>query len=144
MNAIAAWIAFAGSLLAQPLAWIAAGNRALDQGKPQEAASDFAQALEMERRTAAPARDLLDLRVTLATAYLECGAYRDAEAVLLEAQSSAPAVIDNTSRAQLLNAWSAVHLRLGQTVERRARIAGGPAPGAGTATVGRSPRLGPA
>ena len=105
---------FAGCLLAQQPDWIAAGNRALDKGSPEEAASDFAHALDADIRAGASAKDLLHLRVTLATAYMEAGAYREMEAVLQEAQRTAWQLTDGLSRAELLNAWSALHLKLGQ------------------------------
>ena len=71
-------VVFAASLLfAQQTNWIAAGNHALDKGKPEEAAADFAQALDANVRAGASSENLLHLRVTLATAYMEAGAYRD-------------------------------------------------------------------
>jgi len=107
-------VVFAGSLLAQQADWIAAGNRALDNGSPEEAAADFARALDVDMRAATSIKDLLHLRVTLATAYLEAGEYRQMEAVLEEAQKTAWQLNDGVSRAELLNAWSALHLKLGR------------------------------
>lgn len=103
----------ASFLFTEPPDWIAAGNRALDNGSPEEAAADFAHALEGEVRAGASVTDLLRLRITLATAYLEAGAYREMEAVLQEAQKTAWQLNDGVSRAELLNAWSALHLKLG-------------------------------
>ena len=107
-------VVFASSLLAQQADWIAAGNRALDNGSPEEAAADFARALDVDMRAATSIKDLLHLRVTLATAYLEAGEYRQMEAVLEEAQKTAWQLNDGVSRAELLNAWSALHLKLGR------------------------------
>ena len=107
-------VLFAARLFAQQTNWIAAGNHALDKGKPEEAAADFAQALDANVRAGASAENLLHLRVTLATAYMEAGAYRDMEAVLQEAQKSADQLTDRVSRAEMLNAWSALHLKLGK------------------------------
>jgi tetratricopeptide (TPR) repeat protein len=115
-------IVFAGSLLAQQTNWIAAGNRALDTGKPEEAAVVFAQALEAYVRAGASAKDLLYLRVTLATAYMEAGAYRDMEAVLQETQKTANQLTDGVSRAELLNAWSSLHLKLGKLSAAEAEL----------------------
>jgi tetratricopeptide (TPR) repeat protein len=105
---------FAGCLMAQQPDWIAAGNCALDMGSPEEAASDFAHALDEHIHAGAPAKDLLHLRVTLATAYMEAGAYREMEAVLEEAQRTAWQLTDDLSRAELLNSWSALHLKQGK------------------------------
>src|ERR1700730_16315967 len=105
---------FAGCLMAQQPDWIAAGNCALDMGSPEEAASDFAHALDAHIRAGASAKDLLHLRVTLATAYMEAGAYREMEAVLQEAQSTAWQLTDELSRAELLNPWSALQLKQGK------------------------------
>src|ERR1700730_2361623 len=113
---------FAGCLLAQQPDWIAAGNCALDMGSPEEAASDFALALDADIRAGASAKDLLHLRVTLATAYMEAGAYREMEAVLQEAQKTAWQLTDGLSRAELLNAWSALHLKLGQLSAAEAEL----------------------
>ncbi len=101
-------VIFAGCLLAQQPDWIAAGNRAWDNGSPEEAAVDFAKALDADVRAGASVKNLLSLRVTLATAYMEAGAYREMEAVLQEAQKTAWQLTDGLSRAELLNAWSAL------------------------------------
>lgn len=89
--------------------WIAAGNRALDAGNPTLAAADFARALHAAVRSGAPAGQQLHLRVTLATAWLEAGDDRQAESALHEAGPAA-----GLPRAEVLNAWSALHLRRGQ------------------------------
>ena len=115
-------VVFAGSLLAQQTNWIAAGNHALDKGSPEEAAADFAQALDEHVRAGASAKDLLHLRVTLATAHMEAGAYREMEAVLQEAQKTANQLTDGVSRAELLNAWSALHLKLGKLSAAEAEL----------------------
>jgi tetratricopeptide (TPR) repeat protein len=115
-------IVFASFLLPQQTDWIAAGNRALDNGSPEEAAADFAHALETEVHARVSANDLLHLRVTLATAYLEAGAYRETEAVLQEAQKTAFQLTDGRSRAELLNAWSALHLKLGRLPAAEAEL----------------------
>jgi len=115
-------IVFASFLLPQQTDWIAAGNRALDNGSPEEAAGDFAHALETEVHAGVSANDLLHLRVTLATAYLEAGAYRETEAVLQEAQKTAFQLTDGRSRAELLNAWSALHLKLGRLPAAEAEL----------------------
>src|SRR5712691_4435857 len=115
-------VVFTASLFAQQTNWIAAGNHALDRGKPEEAAADFAQAVDANVHAGASAEDLLHLRVTLATAYMEAGAYRDMEAVLQEAQKSANQLNDGVSRAELLNAWSALHLKLGKLSDAEADL----------------------
>ncbi len=112
----------AGCLLFQQSDWIAAGNRALDKGSPEEAAAYFSKALDAKIRAAAPVKEVLHLRVTLATAYLEEGEYRQAQAVLQEAQRTAWQVDDSESRAELLNAWSALHLKLGQWAAAEAEL----------------------
>ena len=115
-------IFFAGSLLAQQTDWTAAGNRALDNGSPEEAAADFAQALAEQVRAGASMKDLLHLRVTLATAYLEAGEYRKMQTVLEQAQEGTRQVTDGRSRAELLNAWSALHMKLGQLPAAEAEL----------------------
>jgi tetratricopeptide (TPR) repeat protein len=115
-------VVFASWLVAQTPDWIAAGNRALDNGSPEEAAADFVQALEAQARAGVSAKDLLHLRVTLATAYMEAGAYREMEAVLTEAQKTAWQLNDGPSRAELLNAWSALHLKLGRWAAAEAEL----------------------
>jgi tetratricopeptide (TPR) repeat protein len=117
-----ALIAFAGSLLAQETEWIAAGNRALDKGSAEEAAADFARALDEHLRAGVPVKDLLHLRVTLATAYMEARRYREMEAVLQEAQKTVGKLTDRLSRAELLNAWSALHLKLGRVAEAQSEL----------------------
>jgi len=94
----------------------------MDNGSPEEAAADFAHALEGEVRAGASVKDLLHLRVTLATAYMEAGDYRETEAVLQEAQKSAVQLTDDLSRAELLNAWSALHLKLGRLAAADAEL----------------------
>ena len=113
---------FVGCLLAQQPDWIAAGNCALDMGNPEEAASDYAHALDTNIRAGAPAKDLLHLRVTLATAYMEAGAYREMETVLQEAQKAAWQLTDDLSRTELLNAWSALHLKQGNLSAAEAEL----------------------
>ena len=66
-------VVFASGLMAQQTDWIAAGNGAWEKGSPEEAAADFAHALDVRVRAGASATDLLPLRVTLATAYMEAG-----------------------------------------------------------------------
>jgi len=107
-----ALIVFCGSQLTQA-SWIAAGDRALDAGHPAEAAADFARALDDQIRAGIPTGKLVHLRVTLATAYMEAGDERAAEAALQEAQRAEGAV-GGLARAEVLNGWSVVHLRLGQ------------------------------
>ena len=63
--------------------------------------------------------------MTLATAYLEAREYRQTEAVLEEAQKTAWQLTDGVSWAEWLNAWSALHLKLG-AFERRRRSCGKP------------------
>jgi tetratricopeptide (TPR) repeat protein len=115
-------VLFAGSLLAQQTNWFQEGNRALDQGKPEEAVADFVQELKILTAAGVPGRDLVRLRVSLVAAYVETGAYRDMEAALQEAQKSAPELTDALTRAQLLNAWSALHQHLGQLSAAEAEL----------------------
>lgn len=121
MIAPAVLIIFATGLMAQQTDWSAVGNRALEKGSPDEAAADFAHALDVRVRAGASATDLLPLRVTLATAYREAGEYREMEAVLQEAQKTAWQLPD-VSRAELLNAWSALHLKLGRLPAAEAEL----------------------
>ena len=53
--------------------------------------------------------ELTSVRVTLATAYMEAGANPEAESVLRDAQKS---LGDGICRADLLNAWGMLHLKL--------------------------------
>jgi tetratricopeptide (TPR) repeat protein len=112
----------AGGLFAQQTGGIAQGNRALDQGRPEEAAAAFAQALAAINQEGVSGNDLVHLRVTLATAYMEAGEYRAAEAALQEAQKTAGALTEGISRAELLNAWSALHLKIGRFREAEAEL----------------------
>ncbi len=113
---------FAAALIAQETDWVAAGNRAWDKGSPEEAAVDYAHALDARLRSGAPAKELLSLRVTLATAHLEAGEYREAEEVLQDAQKTAWGLGDGAARAELLNAWSALHVKLGQLSAAEAEL----------------------
>jgi tetratricopeptide (TPR) repeat protein len=102
-----------GALMARQTDSVAAGNRALDHGRLEEAAADFAEALRAGIQSGLPAADLLHLRITLATTYMEAGRYRETEDVLNQAHKTGGPV-SGITRAELLNAWSALHLRLGQ------------------------------
>ncbi len=113
---------FAGGLIAQETDWIGSGNRAWDKGSPEEAAVDYARALDLRTRAGAPAKELLRLSITLATAHLEAGEYREAEEVLQDAQKSAWELGDSVARAELLNAWSALHMKLGQLSAAEAEL----------------------
>jgi len=115
------FVIFASGLIAQQTDWFAAGNRAWEKGSPEEAAADFAHALDVRVREGASATDLLPLRVTLATAYMEAGEYREMEAALQEAQKTAWQLTD-VPRAELLNAWSTLHLKLGQLSAAEAEL----------------------
>lgn len=115
------FVFFASGLIAQQTDWVAAGNGAWEKGSPEEAAADFAHALDVRAREGAPAKDLLPLRVTLATAYMEAGEYREMEAVLQEAQKTAWQ-LTGVPRAELLNAWSSLHLKLGQLSAAEAEL----------------------
>ena len=115
-------VIFAGSRVAGQADWVAAGNGALSSGRPEEAAADFARAVDADVRAGAPAGELLHLRVTLATAYMEAGDDREMEAVLQEAQKTAGPAADGVSRAELLNAWSALHLRRGRLSAAEAEL----------------------
>ena len=64
----------------------------------------------------------VDADVALATAYMDAGAYRQGEAVLQRAQRTAGPVADDLSQAELLNAWSAIHLKLGQIATSEADL----------------------
>src|SRR5215472_2970717 len=90
------------SLVAQQADWITAGNRALDKGDAAEAAACFARALDAKIRAGASVRDQTELRITLATAYLEAGTYRETEAVLQQAHKSVSQTTDGLVRAALL------------------------------------------
>ena len=121
MTSKLALLLFLGRLAAQQPDWIAAGHRAFDRDNSQEAAADFERALQANLRAGVPAADLLHLRVTLATAYMEAGDYRNMEIVLREAQDS---VVEPSgiSKAEILNAWSALHLKLGQLSDAEADL----------------------
>lgn len=106
---------FAAGLFARtPAEWIRDGNAARDRGAFAEAAADFSQALQSEIDQHACAGLVAHLRVTLATAYMEAGAYREAESALQDAQMTTPESSSELARAERLNAWSALHLKLGQ------------------------------
>jgi tetratricopeptide (TPR) repeat protein len=115
-------VVFTSGLLVQETDWIAAGNSAWEKGSPEEAAADFARALEGRVRAGSAEADLLPLRITLATAYMEAGEYREMEAVLQGAQKTAWQVKDGVLRAELLNAWSALHLKLGRVPAAEAEL----------------------
>jgi tetratricopeptide (TPR) repeat protein len=112
----------ASSLFAQQTDWIAHGNRALDQGRPEDAATDFAKALSAFSLAGASGNELVHLRITMATAYLEARDYHASEAALQEAQKAAGNQGDSMPRAELLNAWSALHLRMGRLPEAEADL----------------------
>ena len=101
-------------LFGSQMDWMAQGNRALDAGYPRQAAAAFARGLDIRLRTEAPAEELLHLRVRLATALMEAGQDRQAEAILQEAGKSAAPLASGLVRAELLNVWSALHLKRGQ------------------------------
>ncbi len=122
MTANIALALFASCLFAQQTEWIAEGNRAFDQGRPAEAATDFAKALSAFSQAGASDQDLVQLRISLATAYMEAGEYRAAEAALLQAQKTGGEWTDGISRAELLNAWSALHLKMGRFPEAEAEL----------------------
>ncbi len=96
-------------LAGQSSNWIAAGDLALYEGHPAEAAADYSRALEMHVQAGAPDADLLHLRVYLVTAYLESGDIRGAEGVLRQVDDGGVTIEDGRSRAEVLNAWAAVH-----------------------------------
>jgi tetratricopeptide (TPR) repeat protein len=109
-----ALVVITSGLCGPQMKWVALGSRALDAGNPRQAAAAFARALDARLRTEAPATELQHLRVTLATAYMEAGQDREAEATLQEAGKSAAQLADGFARAELLNAWSALHLKQGR------------------------------
>lgn len=96
-------------LLAQPPNWSAAGDRALYDGRPAEAAEDYRQALDVKVRAGVPEDALQHLRVNLATAYMEAGDIHAAEGLLRQAHEAGTGIEAVRSRAELLNTWSAVH-----------------------------------
>jgi tetratricopeptide (TPR) repeat protein len=100
--------------MAQQADWIALGDRALDEGNAGAAVTDYTHALDDFVKAGARPEDLVHLRITLATAYLEAGQYREMESVLQEAQKAVGKPKQDISTAELLNAWSALHLKLGQ------------------------------
>jgi tetratricopeptide (TPR) repeat protein len=57
---------------------------------------------------------LVERQVASATAYMEAGENRQAEAALQSAQRSVAPFTDGIARAELLNAWSALHFKLGR------------------------------
>ena len=104
-------------LPAQSPNWIAAGDRALYDGRPAEAAQDYRRALDEYRRAGPPSKPgagVLKLHVTLATAYLEAGDIHAAEGALLQADEAGAKTADGQPRAELLNAWAALHLLQGK------------------------------
>jgi tetratricopeptide (TPR) repeat protein len=122
MNAKLCLVLFASGLFAQQIDWVALGNRASDRGRPEEAATDFAEALSAFSQAGASGSDLVHLRITLATAYIEAGEYRAAETALQEARQSVGESTASISRAELLNAWSALHLKMGRFQEAEAEL----------------------
>ena len=107
-------VVFTSGFFGPQMNWRAQGNRALDAGNPRQAAAAFARGLDVRLRTGAPAEELLHLRVRLATALMEAGQDRQAEATLQEAGKSAALLASGLARAELLNVWSALHLKRGQ------------------------------
>ena len=107
-------VVFTSGFFGPQMNWMAQGNRALDAGNPRQAAAAFARGLDVRLRTGAPAEELLHLRVRLATALMEAGQDSQAEAVLQEAGKSVALVAGGLARAELLNVWSALHLKRGQ------------------------------
>jgi tetratricopeptide (TPR) repeat protein len=65
-------------------------------------------------QTGVPNEELLNLRIRLATAQMEAGRDRQAEVALQEAARSTALLAGGLPRAELLNAWSALHLKRGQ------------------------------
>jgi tetratricopeptide (TPR) repeat protein len=121
---ITKWTLFlcASGLLASQVDWIADGNRALDSGRADEAAIDYARALSGLMAAGNTPQELAHLRVTLATAYLEAGDCRAAEATLFEARKASGPWTNGIARAELLNAWSSLYLKLGQLPEAEAEL----------------------
>jgi tetratricopeptide (TPR) repeat protein len=86
-----ALVVITSGLCGPQMKWVALGSRALDAGNPRQAAAAFARALDARLRTEAPATELQHLRV-----------------------KSAAQLADGFARAELLNAWSALHLKQGR------------------------------
>jgi tetratricopeptide (TPR) repeat protein len=70
----------------------------------------------------AQADDAIQARVRLVTRLMEAGQNREAEAVLEETQKRAAELPDGVARAELLNAWSSLHLKLGQLAVAEAEL----------------------
>ena len=109
-----ALVVLTGGFFGPQMNWMAQGNRALDAGNPRQAAAAFACGLDIRLRLRATAEELLHLRVRLATAFMEGGQDRQAEAALQEAGKSAALLAGGLARAEFLNAWSALHLKRGE------------------------------
>jgi tetratricopeptide (TPR) repeat protein len=127
-NYLLFWVAQAvlSLLSAQSPNWIAAGDRALYEGRAAEAAQDYRRALD-EYLRAAPASKpdtaLLKLRINLATAYLEAGNLHTAEGALQQADEVGAQIADGQPRAELLNAWAAVHVVQGKWTQAERELA---------------------
>src|SRR5579871_6355961 len=102
-------IAFLATALgAWPADWAKEADRAFDSARYQEAAADYTRALAED-----PGKSL-HLRISLATAYLELGDYRSAEATL----RAIPAPkLTELEQAEIWNARSALHLKLGRMAD---------------------------
>ena len=61
-------------------------------------------------------------RVERATRHLEAGEIRAAEADLEQAQAITPLLRDDVAQAELLNGWSALHLKLGRLADAEAEL----------------------
>jgi len=101
---------------------IAAADHALDAGDPRQAAAGFARALDACLQAGVSGRKLVRLRVALATALMESEDNRQAEAVLADAQKQVAQPPDRVARAELLNAWSALHSARGQLSAAEAEL----------------------
>lgn len=109
-------------LPAQTLSLISAGHQALYAGRPAEAAADYQAALDAIQGSNASPDKLVHLEVTLATAHLEAGNLHDAEGALAQAQKTSARLEDEPLRAEVLNAWSALHLLQGKWNETETEL----------------------
>jgi tetratricopeptide (TPR) repeat protein len=103
-----------GVVSTQAQNWTAVGNQAFDAGHFREAAAAFEKALAAFDASGAPPRETMPLQITLSSAYMGAGEYREAERVLQRIQNIELRPTDELTRVSQLNAWGALHVIQGK------------------------------
>ncbi|SRR5581483_1041139 len=102
--------------------WVTLGHRALDRGEFHEAVDAFRHAVDLLTRNGAPRTDLVRIRISLSSALLDINEYREAEQVLRDADTFAATLPNGSERAELYNAWGALHLISGRVAAAEAEF----------------------